>query len=337
MTVTLDRATQLALVAEANRAPSVHNIQPARWRFLDAGDVLLYEDTRRRLPVADPNGRDNAISLGAAFEGLILALSRRGLALAPDNDSATHATTDAAPHLRLVVRARLVSTARLDPLAEFIHTRRTHRGSFKPIDVAARAALGATLSGIGNLFPIIDPQDIAEIARLNDHYGYQALRQSSYQAELYRWMRFRRNRPEWWRDGLNSDALTLNEMERIAAGLLLHPMVFGALRALHLARPLIAESAKTRTATAIALLLAPKTQPAFETGRQFYRAWLEICRAGYALCPMSVLADSPECADTLARRWRVSQDREIINVLRIGKLLRPPAPSPRLPAEELLV
>jgi len=337
MTITLDRTTQYALVVEASRAPSVHNIQPARWCFLENGEVLLYEDTRRRLPIADPNGRDNAISLGAAFEGLALALSRRNLTLVLINDDKQHEFHDKAPYLRHIARARLVSAARPDPLADLVHVRRTHRGRFVSIDENARALLGATLTKIGGLIPIVSSNDISEVAQLNDQYGYLALCQPSYQAELYQWMRFRRDRPEWSRDGLNADSLSLNEMERIAAGLLLHPTVFGALRALNLARPLIAESAKTGTAAAIAILLAPKSQTAFETGRQFYRTWLEICRAGYALCPMSVLSDSTECVLALERRWHVPVDREIINVLRIGKVERAPALSPRLPAEELLV
>ena len=48
-----ERQTQRALVAESSLAPSVHNVQPARWR-IGEDEVTLLEDTRRRLPVADP-------------------------------------------------------------------------------------------------------------------------------------------------------------------------------------------------------------------------------------------------------------------------------------------
>ena len=37
----LSHDEQLALVSEASRAPSVHNIQPARWRFAEAAVVLF--------------------------------------------------------------------------------------------------------------------------------------------------------------------------------------------------------------------------------------------------------------------------------------------------------
>ena len=54
-----------AVVSAALASPSVHNVQPARWRI--AGEALvLLEDTTRRLAVGDPHGNDAAISLGAA-------------------------------------------------------------------------------------------------------------------------------------------------------------------------------------------------------------------------------------------------------------------------------
>src|SRR5215469_8437817 len=70
------------LVAEARLAPSVHNIQPTRWRLLADGRLALVEDIRVRAPVADPTGHDVRVSHGAALEGMSLALNRRGLAIA---------------------------------------------------------------------------------------------------------------------------------------------------------------------------------------------------------------------------------------------------------------
>src|SRR5206468_446479 len=71
-------ADLVALVDEARRAPSVHNIQPARWAALERGVLALRADPARTLPIADPSGHDVRISLGAACEGMSIALSRRG-------------------------------------------------------------------------------------------------------------------------------------------------------------------------------------------------------------------------------------------------------------------
>src|SRR5688572_11374328 len=77
---------QRALVAEASLAPSVHNVQPARWRFTGGG-LILFEDRSRRLAAGDPTGRDSATSLGAAAEGMAIALSRHGLRLEDRDES----------------------------------------------------------------------------------------------------------------------------------------------------------------------------------------------------------------------------------------------------------
>jgi hypothetical protein len=115
------------LVATAERAPSVHNTQPWRFRFVD--DALeLRVDPAHRLRIADPAGRELVISCGAALYNLQLAVRRLGLLpriqLLPDHDGD--------PQLLARVRG-LPST---DPSSEelqmiaAITRRHTHRGPF---------------------------------------------------------------------------------------------------------------------------------------------------------------------------------------------------------------
>ena len=82
-----------ALVAEARLAPSVHNVQPSRWR-LKGNRLLLLGDLTRAIPVADPAGRDWRLSHGAHLEGLSLALAARGARLASIEKPAPGPTTD---------------------------------------------------------------------------------------------------------------------------------------------------------------------------------------------------------------------------------------------------
>lgn len=66
------------LVADAVRAPSMHNTQP--WQFRQVGnaiDVLL--DPDRTLPVGDPTGRAARVACGAALLNLRLALAVDGV------------------------------------------------------------------------------------------------------------------------------------------------------------------------------------------------------------------------------------------------------------------
>ena len=65
------------LVADAVRAPSMHNTQPWRFRLTGSGiDVLL--DPQRLLPAGDPTGRAARVACGAAVFNLRLALAVAG-------------------------------------------------------------------------------------------------------------------------------------------------------------------------------------------------------------------------------------------------------------------
>src|SRR4030095_5692694 len=118
---------QRHVAGEAARAPSVNTVRPARWRFLPGGEVRLLRDVRRALPVADPTGHDVLVSLGAAFEGLRLALSRRGLGLS-EPEPCEGFEEPFAP----VARAWILEAGAADPLAEELLRRRTYRGRFRP-------------------------------------------------------------------------------------------------------------------------------------------------------------------------------------------------------------
>ncbi|MDN4161630.1 Acg family FMN-binding oxidoreductase [Nocardioides abyssi] len=75
------RTELAALVGLACRAPSVHNTQPWLWR-VDGSDeqpvVELYADTSRRLPAADPAGRNLLVSCGAALHHLRVGAAAHG-------------------------------------------------------------------------------------------------------------------------------------------------------------------------------------------------------------------------------------------------------------------
>lgn len=72
-----DRATLHAALSLANRAPSVHNVQPWQWR-VGAASLDLYADPDRRLVHADPDGRDSMVSCGAVLNHCVVALAALG-------------------------------------------------------------------------------------------------------------------------------------------------------------------------------------------------------------------------------------------------------------------
>ncbi|MFE7431542.1 Acg family FMN-binding oxidoreductase [Streptomyces tendae] len=155
--VQLDRQTVTTLVAEATAAPSMHNAQPWRFRFLAAERlVLLRADPERAMPRSDPGNRALHIGCGAALFNLRVAAVHASLV------PRTHLLPDPRdPSLLASVHLTDLSEApqekdlwRLHPA---IRQRRTSRHPFSERDVpgrvratlqAAAAREGATL-----LFP----------------------------------------------------------------------------------------------------------------------------------------------------------------------------------------
>ncbi|WP_332682014.1 hypothetical protein [Bosea sp. (in: a-proteobacteria)] len=328
----LDRTLLESLVAEARLAPSVHNIQPTRWRPDGAG-LLVLEDMARRLPAADPNGHDVRLSHGAAIEGFGLALAGRGLRIA------AVAMLDGLPEeagLRPVARLTVAAGASGDPLAAAVEPRSSWRGRFRPIDAAAQEALARLSESTDDLLLIREPEAVAPIAALADRAGFHFLREDDHRRELLHWLRLSRSHPDYGRDGLNAQAMALGRVEALAAGLVLGRL-FPLLDRLGLAAALTAERGKTGSG-AIGLFHRPAGEDALITGRAFYRAWLAIAAAGLAACPISVLADWPESNRALVGAHPLPAGRRLVNVFRLGIPISAAAGQrARLPVGELIV
>lgn len=328
----LDRNLFEALIAEASLAPSVHNIQPTRWRLLSADTVLLLEDGQRRLPAADPTGHDVRLSHGAALEGLSLACGRHGLRIA---QVALDERQDDATGLRVIARLTLASGGAADPLASAVAGRRSWRGRFPPANAELQKALHK-LAAEPDLLIVPPGSAVVEIAELADRAGFHFLCEDAHRRELLAWMRLSRRHPRYDRDGLNAEAMALGSVEAVGASLVLGPL-FPLLKRLGLAEPLTRERAKT-AAGAIALFHRPLGEDPLETGRAFYRAWLAITACGLGACPISVLADWPVSNAALVARHPLPAGSGLVNVFRLGRV--PPgagAARARLPLDKLIV
>ncbi len=326
----LDAPLLASLVAEARLAPSVHNIQPTRWALAGPATILLLEAPDRRLPAADPHGRDVAISHGAAMEGMLLALAARGVA-------ATPGPGDYAPPGRL----RPVASLKVEPgpvvtdCGKLAQRRATWRGRFRRPAAETRSP-AERLAG-DDLVVVTEPAAIASIGALGDEAAMFFLRDDDHRRELLHWMRLSRAHPDWTKDGLNARAMDLGRLEAAAAGLVLGPL-FRPLDRLGAAAPLLSEKTKTESAAAILLFHRPAGEDPVTTGRAFYRRWLDIEGAGLAACPISVLADCPRTNSLLASAHSIPNGRELIGVFRAGEAPTHPKPErARLPLNELIV
>lgn len=311
----IDRLLLEELVAEARLAPSVHNIQPTRWRL--AGDrILVLGDPARKLPVADPTGHDLRLSHGAAVEGLSLALGKRGLRI---GETQLHTDGSTAENgLVPIATLRIAAGGEPDPLSAVIPLRQSWRGRFDGWPDGSEASLAEIAAGQGDLTFIADTERIAQIAGLADRAGLHFLCDPAHRRELLAWMRLSQRHPRYAVDGLNAEAMAMGRIEAFGAGLVLGPL-FEPLRALGLAGALTSESAKTRSG-GIALFHRPIGEDPFLTGRTFYRAWLGLTRLSFAACPISVLADWPETREALTALAPLPPGRRLVNVFRFGPI-----------------
>jgi hypothetical protein len=166
-TAHLDRTTARAVITLANRAPSVHNSQPWRWR-IEPSSIHLLADPDRALPATDPEGRDMRLSCGAALHHLRVALLAAGLG------TTVHRLPDPAQPTHLA--AVETHSGRPSPddlaLARAIENRRSDRRVFSswPVPLEMLTRLVGTAADEGAPLKILDREsDRYAVARLIEH------------------------------------------------------------------------------------------------------------------------------------------------------------------------
>jgi nitroreductase len=332
--IELAREDFYAVIAEARLAPSVHNVQPSRWR-LRGNKIELLGDLARTIPNADPASRDWRLSHGAAFEGLSIALARKGLGIVLDLIPADHAARIDGS-LQPIATASVISatTYKMD---HSVATRTSWRGRFQANDAETETRLDELAASRQDLHLIRARNDITDTARLADAASLYFLRDPAHRRELLHWMRLSRRHPQFDRDGLNASAMHMNTVEAWGAELVLGPL-FSSLDRVGVAAPLTSEYSKTNTAAAIAVFHRPIGEDPFHSGRAFYRAWLAMEAASLKGCAMSVLADWSEARLALHQKCKLGPDSIIVNAFRIGRPETPPAIThARLPVDELIL
>lgn len=327
-----DRDVQERLVGAARLAPSAHNTQPVRWRFRPDRSIELLADTSRRLPCADPRDRDLALSCGTALEGTVMALASLGVGVVSIEECAS----DGSAALRPVARLMPGGSAPKDPLAHWVGERHTWRGGFGQASREQMRSLQAWAATADDVHLVMAPADREWLAELNDDVTAGLLRDPQWRRELCDWMRLSRSHPQYGRDGMNRDALGMNALEAVGAGWVLG-RAFPWLDRVALAAPLAAERARSLSASAIVLLHRPVEETPLQSGRVFYRRWLELTSLGFSAWPMSAAVDDPAGAARIAAGFGVRDDRRLLAAWRVGTTKGIVPARVRLPVNELIV
>ncbi|WP_425100482.1 hypothetical protein [Tropicibacter sp. S64] len=327
--MTLSPETFASCVTEANLAPSVHNVQPARWHQ-DGLRITLHCDPTVALRVADPEARDLLFSCGTALEGMVIALAHRGFG------TEVRLLTNPGPGAAVAELQCRAQTPITDPLFDQIPRRRTCRSGFLPVPPESMMQLQTWAGASPDVHLITDPSAIGRWADENDRLSLDVFRDPAFRSELLSWMRLGRNHPRWSADGLNARAMDLGSLEALAVPLAMSGTMFRILDRFGLSNSLIAEAPKTRSASAILCLSAPEGQSELLSGRRYYRMTLELAALGLATWPMAVLVDTAEAKDTLHAELAIAANRQIRNCLRVGLASTTPPPAARRPIAELL-
>ena len=203
----------LSALQRAQRAPSVHNTQPWRWRIA-GGAVELHADRNRHLIGTDPDRRDLLISCGAALHHLRVALAAAGVAAQVDRMP----DPENCDHLATVRPCPEPPEAGLGELAGAIEDRRTDRRRFssQPVPTGVLTALEAAAAGNGAVLHAVTGE--AARRRLIEVLVDAAARQRhrpGYSAELMIWT----HRYSGARDGIPADALPALGVQTPGAGL----------------------------------------------------------------------------------------------------------------------
>lgn len=328
-----------AMVEAASLAPSVHNIQPARWRLQPDGQVDLLAAKGADLPAADPDGLDIGLSCGCALEAALLALGLMGY----DADITHHwqdesVTIDGARHVARLSLCPTGNISKEDSLAHCLPLRQTWRKVFASIDNKTMSALESwATNGTGDCLLVKEKADLDYLADLNDATSLTFLRNGDYRAELLDWMRLNANHPRFDLDGMAYPALDMSAIEAFGAGWVLGSKLFPWLDKLGLARTLVAESTKTRTADAVLLFHRPANENPVQTGQAFLRAWLQLTRLDLVAWPMAAIANNEISNQECKTRFGLNEDRRLVNLWRVGKATGRLPKRARLPVSDLIL
>ncbi len=287
------------------RAPSPHNTQPVKWRFLGIRIQMLIE-SERILWVSDKELRDLHLSAGSAFYLLKLALKQEGLE--PVEVKFYRSTFRVPQEVYLECSTRPIPPT-TSPELMLLETHACYRGNFAP------STLELNLSN-SHTHKITDSVSKKYIATLYDQASAFFLGQRDYAQELWKWLRLDKNDPRFYQDGLNAQMLRLNGFMTLISCYVLKPAVLEFLGKIKLLPLIVTEASQNNSAEGFIALTKDHTKSCFEEGEDLMKLWFEVESQGRVLCPVTALIDDPSMEKKLRKLMKLQN--EIIHIVRYG-------------------
>jgi len=174
--------TVRAALLLANRAPSVHNSQPWRWR-IGPHSLHLYAENSWHLEHADPDRRDLIVSCGAALNHCTVALAALGW-----QAKVQHMPNPSEPDHLASISVHRVAPGEVDvALAAAIPRRRTDRRHYSPWPVPQGdvAQMGARAARAGVVLRRVETS--SDFRALLAQAVYEHVSNPDYLTELRAW------------------------------------------------------------------------------------------------------------------------------------------------------
>ncbi|MFK7824114.1 MAG: hypothetical protein AB8G05_08155, partial [Oligoflexales bacterium] len=224
------------------------------------------------------------------------------------------------------------------PIRHYLEKRRCFRGKFPKCTKNQIEEAALHLSRISGLSYMMEQSKIKRTAALVDEANVHFIGQLAYESELYKWLRFSKSHPDWDRDGLNAECMSLNKIEAFFGKWALKPVVFQQLIRIGLKKILVGESTQTKFAHFNLLFHCEKDLHPIEVGRLLLRKWLQLTGLGVALAPLSSLSDWDQSNLEMKTLANIDEDKKLFFVARAGLIEWSQCPkSPRLPVKEVIL
>lgn len=276
------------IINYATRAPSSHNTQP--WRFRLTDDIIrLTPDLSRSLPVVDPENRALFISLGCAFENLVIAASHYGY-----SSEVSYAEYD----MEIRVRLQRFEENNGDELFRFLKSRQVTRNLYQPEELPVEkmeALTGITTEPGTGLRLYSREEGIGRFLPLVTEAGILQFRNRQFVEELIRWSRYSRREAMQTGDGIWSATLGIPSAGRWLGSLIMKHLVTPASEEKRLSKQVVHSGG-------FALLLAEQDNHEhwIRTGRLYQRFGLTTTGMGIRHAHLNMPVEEPVTREKLA-------------------------------------
>lgn len=307
------------IVSIAQYAPSVHNTQP--WLVQTENDTIVVSiDPEHRLHDGDPTGRQTTISLGIFAEAVVLASKKFGL-----RKMDIQFMKDKARIKFVKGRALKVSSEDIDALK----SRATDRSIYSAADIKKKdsSKILKTTNGINaKAWVITDASDISKIAGLTAKGIGIALSNPSFRSELSKYLVVpwsRKNR------GISTSSLYIPKILSLCEPLLMRAGI-------GIDTEVSLEKRRWLSASGIIFITTTGDMPYywFEAGRAYLHVALKIEQLGFSQATSAATVEASNYHEDVETLLGTSQ--RLQSVIRIGKGVKSPHHSPRVPAEALI-